>query len=189
MEALFKYIQQFGRLTKEDEQVLQSVTTETTIAKGDYFVEAGRICARLGFVEDGIFRSCYYNKMGEDFTRYFVYEGRFIGDMNGFIDRIPATEYIEAVTDARILTISRDDFALLEEKIENWSTLFARLNASVLENKMKAASNMLVQDGQTRYLHFLDHYPGLANRIPQSMLASYLGVTPSSLSRIRRNIG
>ncbi|MEH6305927.1 Crp/Fnr family transcriptional regulator [Olivibacter sp. CPCC 100613] len=188
MEELLAYLMQFEGLTNKGQQLVGRIVKETAVKKGAYFVEPGKICSSLGFVREGIFRSCYYNKFGDDFTRYFVYEGRFIGDIGGFIDQVASTEYIEAVTDARIYLLKREDFELLEHELPNWSTIFVKLNATVLENKMKAASNMLVQDAQTRYLHFLNHYPGLANRIPQSMLASYLGITPSSLSRIRRKI-
>lgn len=188
MKELLAYLDQFGRLTHKGERLFKEFVKEVSIHKGAYFVEAGKICSSLGFVQEGIFRSCYYNKFGDDFTRYFVYEGRLIGDINGFINRVASTEYIEAITDARIYLLNREDIELLDHELPNWSTIFVKLNAAVLENKMKTASNMLVQDGQTRYLNFLNHYPGLSNRIPQSMLASYLGITPSSLSRIRRNI-
>ncbi len=66
--------------------------------------------------------------------------------------------------------------------------MFAKITSYVLESKLKFTSNMLVQDAQQRYLTFLDHYPKLANRVPLHMLASYLGITPSSLSRIRKHI-
>lgn len=188
MEQLIAYVEQFGQLTVAQKSLVLAGVEEQTIPKGNYFVESGKICASIGFVYDGIFRSCYYNKQGDSFTRYFIYEGRFVGDINGFLDRTPSSEYIEAITDAKLWVISREYFALLESQIPAWAQLLARLNSSILENKMRAVSNMLTQDAQTRYLNFLEHYPGLANRVPQSMLASYLGITPSSLSRIRKNI-
>lgn len=188
MEQLISYLTKFGDLTLEDKAALSVYVNEVHLAKGDYFVESGRICADLGFVLDGVCRSCYYSKSGDDFTRYFIYEGRFIGDVNGYLDQVASLEYIEAVTDCSILILSRNDFAILEKTIANWTSIFTKLNAQVLENKMKMASNMLVQDAHTRYLNFLAHYPGLGNRVPQAMLASYLGITPSSLSRIRRHV-
>lgn len=188
MEQLVLYLEQFGKLTNADRVALAAYVKTVHLSKGDYFVESGKVCAMLGFVEEGICRSCYYSKSGDDYTRYFIYEGRFIGDINGFLDQVPSLEYIEAVSDCSILVLSRADFASLGQTIANWSTIFTKLNSYVLENKLKMASNMLAQDAPTRYLNFLEHYPGLCNRVPQSMLASYLGITPSSLSRIRRNI-
>ncbi|PQA92358.1 cyclic nucleotide-binding protein [Chryseobacterium shigense] len=188
MEELFKYIRKFGILNKEEELLIAQGLQEITILKGEAFIEAGKVSRKIAFVKEGVFRSLYYNKQGDDFTRYFIYEGRFIGDFYGFADQIPALEYIEAVTDGVLLAIDLDYFKKLEKEIAVWPVLFARLHAFVAENKLKVASTMLNLDAKSRYIHFLDHYPGLANRVPQSMLASYLGITPSSLSRIRRNI-
>jgi len=188
MEELFSYIKKFGLLNESDQLLIAAGIQEIKIRKGETFVEAGKPSQRIAFVKDGVFRSLYYNKQGDDFTRYFIYEGRFIGDFQGFTDQLPAHEDIEAITDAVLLVIDLKHFKVLEEKISVWPVLFARIPAFVAENKLKVASIMLNQDAKARYIHFLNHYPGLANRVPQSMLASYLGVTPSSLSRIRRNI-
>ncbi len=188
MEELFNYIRKFGILNAQDELLIAKGIQEITVQKGDPFIEAGKVSQRIAFVKEGVFRSLYYNRQGDDFTRYFIYEGRFIGDFQGFTDQLPAHEYIEAITDAVLLVIDLNTFKILEEKITIWPVLFARIHGFVAENKLKVASIMLNQDAKSRYIHFLNHYPGLANRVPQSMLASYLGITPSSLSRIRRNI-
>lgn len=188
MEELFNYIKKFGSLNPQDELLIADGIQQVTVKKGEPFVEAGKVSQRIAFVKKGVFRSLYYNKQGDDFTRYFIYEGRFIGDFQGFTDQLPAHEDIEAITDAVLLVMDLQYFKILEQKIAVWPVLFARIHAFVVENKLKVASIMLNQDAKSRYIHFLNHYPGLANRVPQSMLASYLGVTPSSLSRIRRNI-
>jgi len=188
MEELLNYIRKFGILNEREEQLIVEGLQETVIQKGDVFVEAGKVSRKIAFVKEGVFRSLYYNKQGDDFTRFFIYEGRFIGDFHGFADQVPSNEYIEAITDAVLLEINFDHFKMLENEISAWPVLFSKLHAFVAENKLKVASTMLNLDAKSRYIHFLGHYPGLANRVPQSMLASYLGITPSSLSRIRRNI-
>lgn len=188
MEELFNYIRKFGILSAEEEQLIAEGLQEITIEKGEAFIEAGKVSRKIAFVKEGVFRSLYYNKLGDDFTRYFIYEGRFIGDFHGFADQMPSLEYIEAITDGVLLSIDLDHFKKLEKEITIWPFLFAKVHAFVAENKLKVASTMLNLDAKARYIHFLDHYPGLANRVPQSMLASYLGITPSSLSRIRRSI-
>jgi len=188
MEELFNYIRKFGVLNTSEELLIAEGLQKITVQKGDAFIEAGKVSRKIAFVKEGVFRSLYYNKQGDDFTRYFIYEGRFIGDFHGFTDQTPSLEYIEAVTDGILLTIDLDHFKQLEKEIVMWPVLFAKIHAFVAENKLKVASTMINLDANSRYIHFLNHYPGLANRVPQSMLASYLGITPSSLSRIRRNI-
>lgn len=188
MEDLFGYIKKFGILNEKEQNLIADGIREIKIEKGEIFVEAGKISQKIAFVHEGVFRSLYYNKQGDDFTRYFIYEGRFIGDFHGFADQIPSNEDIEAITDGVLLTIDFDYFKILEHKIAVWPVLIAKLHAFVAENKLKVVSTMLNLDAKSRYLHFLNHYPGLANRVPQAMLASYLGITPSSFSRIRKNI-
>lgn len=188
MEELFNYIRKFGMLSDEEEDLIAGGIKEIAIQKGDVFVEAGNISQKIAFVKEGVFRSLYYNKQGDDFTRYFIYEGRFIGDFQSFVNQTPSNEYIEAITDGVLWVIDFDHFKIIETEIAIWPVLIAKLHAFVAENKLKVASTMLNLDAKSRYLHFLSHYPGLANRVPQAMLASYLGITPSSFSRIRKNI-
>jgi CRP-like cAMP-binding protein len=188
MEELIAYLLQFGHLDSQQRELIQAKANRKNIAKGAYFAEAGKISTQIGYVTDGVFRVCYYDKLGDSFTRYFVYENRFVVDMNSFRDEMPSAEYIEAIIDCQLLVFSKEDFTQLSALIPEWHDIFVKITSYVLENKLKVTSNMLVQDAQKRYLNFLDHYPGLANRVPLNMLASYLGITPSSLSRIRKNI-
>ena len=102
MEELFTYIKKFGTLNPQDELLIAEGIQEITVKKGEPFVEAGKVSQRIAFVKEGVFRSLYYNKQGDDFTRYFIYEGRFIGDFQGFTDQLPAHEDIEAITDFAI---------------------------------------------------------------------------------------
>ncbi|SMG30105.1 Crp/Fnr family transcriptional regulator [Sphingobacterium psychroaquaticum] len=187
MKELIAYIGKFGTMDSEEKASIQEAFKCIYIRKGDYFAENGRISDKIAFVEDGVFRSVYYNKKGDDFTNYFIYEGRFIGDLHSFQGQLPASDYIEAVTDATIWSIDAAGFALLEKEVSVWPVLISKLYAFVSESKLKTASLMKNLEAKERYALFLKHYPGLANRVPLSMLASYLGITSSSLSRIRRN--
>ncbi|GAA4443226.1 Crp/Fnr family transcriptional regulator [Ravibacter arvi] len=188
MEELLNYLKKFGNVSETEEQAIAASFKNTIIPKGEYFTEAGKTSNSIAFVRSGVFRTLYYNKSGDDFTRYFIYEGRFIGDLQAFTEQTPATEYTEAITDSEVWSISFSGFAALEKKVTVWPRLLAKLHGFSIESKLKTASMMLNLDAKARYLHFLQHYPGLANRVPQAMLASYLGVTPSSLSRIRKSI-
>lgn len=188
MEELITYLLQFGDLDTVQRALIQEKARWKTVGKGAYFAEAGKVSTQIGYVTEGVFRVCYYDKTGDSFTRYFVYENRFVVDMNSFRDETPSAEYIEAITDCRVLVFSKADFMQLSAQIPGWDDIFVKITSYVLENKLKFTGNMLVQDAQQRYLNFLAHYPGLANRVPLNMLASYLGITPSSLSRIRKNI-
>ncbi|WP_398453559.1 Crp/Fnr family transcriptional regulator [Sphingobacterium thalpophilum] len=187
MEQLLEYIRKFGSLDGREESLIRGAFKKKTISKSAYFVTNGKVTNSIAFVEDGVFRSLYYNHKGDDFTRYFIYEGRFIGDLQSFLDRTPSSDYIEALTDATIWHLDIQEFRLLEKEIKIWPLLISKLYAFVIESKLKTANTMMNLDAKERYLLFLKLYPGLANRVPLAMLASYLGITASSLSRIRRN--
>src|ERR1700750_2738282 len=77
MDELFNYIRKFGILNAEEELLIAEGLQEITIEKGEAFIEAGKVSRKIAFVKEGVFRSLYYNKLGDDFTRYFIYEGRF----------------------------------------------------------------------------------------------------------------
>ncbi|MFD2556136.1 Crp/Fnr family transcriptional regulator [Sphingobacterium tabacisoli] len=188
MKELIAFVEKFGTLNEQEKDIIGNLFKHTQVTKGEYFVECGNISKRIAFVEDGVFRSVYYNKKGDDFTRYFIYEGRFIGDLYNFQQQAPSDDCIEAVTDASIWYIDWENFATLEKQVSIWPLLISKLYAFVAESKLKMASTMKNLDASERYELFLRHYPGLANRVPLSMLASYLGITASSLSRIRRTI-
>lgn len=187
MKELISYVEKFGHLQPREKQLITATFQSIQVEKGDYFVEGGKVSNRIAFVEEGVFRSVFYNKKGDDFTRYFTYEGRFIGDLSNFQLQAPSADFVEAITSARIWYINYEGFSLLEHEIAVWPLLISKLQAFVAESKLKMASSMKNMDAKERYMLFLQHYPGLANRVPLSMLASYLGITSSSLSRIRRS--
>lgn len=186
MTELIAYVEKFGKLNPREQELIQNTFQEAEIEKGAYFVEGGKVSHRIAFVVEGVFRSVFYNKKGDDFTRYFTYEGRFIGDLHNFQLQAPSQDFVEALTHARVWYISYEGFSLLEREIAVWPLLISKLQAFVAESKLKMASSMKNLEAKERYALFLQHYPGLANRVPLSMLASYLGITSSSLSRIRR---
>lgn len=187
MEELIAYIKKYGSIGREEELLIRDLFRKIDIPKGQYFVESGKISSKIAFVESGVFRAVYYNRNGDDFTRYFIYEGRFIGDLSSFVSQTPSAGYIETITDASVWYIDYENFRVLEQQISIWPLLMTKLYAFVAESKLKLANIMINLDATERYTLFINHYPGLANRVPMAMIASYLGITPSSLSRIRKN--
>jgi len=188
MEELINKLLQFGNLNQQQIELIKKHASEVQVKKGEYFSEAGKISTRVGFLTEGVFRICFYGKKGEDFTRYFIVENLFVVDLDSFYNEIPSSVYVEAVTDCTLMVFAKADFHLLANTIIGWNEIFAKIATNALSFKARASSVMLTQDASERYLAFLEQYPGLANKIPLSALASYLGITQSSLSRIRKNI-
>ena len=188
MDNLINYLLRFGNLNQQQIELIKHKAEEVSLPKEAYFSEAGHLAKQVAFVSEGILRVCYYSNKGDEITRYFIDEDNFAVDLNSYNYHIPSSEYIQAVTDCRLLVFSREDMAELSATIINWDAILSKITAKGLLDKVNRISPMLAEDAKTRYLHFLTKFPRLANRIPLSALASYLGITQSSLSRIRRNI-
>jgi len=188
MEALIKYLLQFGNLNTTQIDLIKSKVVFKEIKKDGYFQEAGKIPREIIFLTEGIMRICYYNNKGDEITKYFMEENHFLADINSYNQEIPSTEYIQAVTDCSYFVLSKNAMRELSMTIIEWDNIIAKITSKGLADKVNKISPMMSEDAKERYLSFLEKFPNLANRIPLSYLASYLGITQSSLSRIRRNI-
>lgn len=109
-------------------------------------------------------------------------------DLESFDNEIPSIAYVQAMTDCRIVVFSKKDWQELLNTIVGWDVIVRKIISKALLQKVDRISSIISQDAKTSYLTFLEKYPNLANRISLSYLASYLGITQSSLSRIRKNI-
>ena len=188
MEEMINYLLRFGQITQQQIDLAKSKTQVIHIKQGEYFAQANKVAQHVGFLTEGVIRVCYYGNKGEEYTRCFVLENRFVVDSVSFYNDTPSSEYVEAVTDCTLLIFSKQVFNELSNTISNWNDIFTRILTDALMKKVQASNTMLNQDATTRYLTFLELFPNIANRAPLSMLASYLGITQSSLSRIRKNI-
>lgn len=188
MEELIEYILKFGSLNQQQIELISSKTAELELRKDEYYLEAGKIARQFGFILDGVARVCYYNNKGEEITKYFIEEKNILVDLNSFDNEIPSTAYVQAVTDCRVIVFSKKDWQELLNTIVGWDNIVHKITSKALLQKVERISPLVAQDATTRYVKFMEIYPTVANRIPLSYIASYLGVTQSSLSRIRKNI-
>ncbi|MDN3596868.1 Crp/Fnr family transcriptional regulator [Zunongwangia endophytica] len=185
MEKLIEYILQFGNLNRQQIELIAKNATETTLPKDEYFAEAGKPFNEVAFVNEGVLRICYYNNKGEEITKYFLEENHFVA--NPYPNET-FTEYLQAATDCKLIVFSTSQWKELSNTILDWDKIMNKIFHNAIMKKMDRRSSLVAEDATTRYLSFLEKFPSLANRIPLSYIASYLGITQSSLSRIRKNI-
>ena len=188
MEALINYLLQYGHLNQQQINLVKSKGTLKESKKDEYYAEAGKIPREVAFLTEGILRICYYNKQGEEITKYFVDENNFVVDINSYNQNIPSSEYAHAITDCTFIALSKEAMQELSLTIIGWDDIINKIIAKALIEKVNKISSMMAEDATERYLNFFQKFPNLAHRIPLSYLASYLGITQSSLSRIRKNI-
>ncbi|GGI27905.1 Crp/Fnr family transcriptional regulator [Pedobacter mendelii] len=118
----------------------------------------------------------------------FIEENNLIVDLNSFDNEIPSSSYVEAITDCKIIVFSKKDWTELSITIINWDDIVRKIISKAFLQKVERISQLLSQDAKTRYLKFLEIYPNITNRIPLAYIASYLGITQSPLSRVRKSI-
>lgn len=187
MEELIQYILKFGSLNKQQIELIVNKGKILRINKDKYFSEAGKVPKQVGFIVDGVIRGCYYNNKGEEITRCFVMENSLVCDYVNFEANNASSEYLQAVTDCSLIVFSKNDWEELSHTIVGWDNIKNKMVQLCMYQKSRKGP-VISQDATTRYLEFLENYPSIINRVPLSYIASYLGVTQQSLSRIRKNI-
>ncbi|MCG6188997.1 Crp/Fnr family transcriptional regulator [Maribellus maritimus] len=184
MKELINYLLQFGHLNNQQIDLITNKAKEIELHKDEYFIEAGKSLKQVGFIVEGIFRVCYYNNKGEEITKIFIEENHLLFNPRNE----PFTEYVQATTDCKLVVISNSDWKQIGDTIVGWDSIIQKVINKSLTEKLERVSPLVSQDAATRYLEFIEKYPTLVNRIPLAYIASYLGITQQSLSRIRKNI-
>lgn len=187
MNPFIEYSLQFGLLNKQQIELIESKMTELVLQKDQYFSEAGKIPGQVGFVVEGIMRGCYYNNRGEEITRCFIPENNLAVDYVNFETNTASSEYLQAETNCELIVFSKKDWEELSQTIVGWDNIKNKMVQKCMYLKSRKGP-VISQDATTRYLEFMENYPTLVNRVPLAHIASYLGVTQQSLSRIRKNI-
>lgn len=188
MEKFIDYVLQFGNLNKQQIDLITSKATELELRKDEYYWEAGKTVKQIGFLTDGVIRVFYYNNKSEEITRYFIDENHLILSGNSIDEIYTPSEYLSAITDCKLVVFSKRDWKDISETIIGWDNILQKITAKYHTEKIARRSELVSQDATTRYLDFIEKFPTLINRVPLSFIASYLGITQSSLSRIRKNI-
>lgn len=188
MEKFINYVLQFGYLNEKQIDLIKSKGTEIEIQKDEFYWEAGNTVKQIGFLTDGVIRVFYYNNKGEEITRYFIDENHLILSGNTVDEIYTPSEYLSAITDCTLVVFTRKDWKDIMDTIIGWDDIVQKIITKHHSEKITRRSELVSQDATERYLDFIQKFPTFVNRIPLSYIASYLGVTQSSLSRIRKNI-
>jgi len=172
---------------KEQKACFLQLLKPVMVPKGVYFISAGQIPRKFAFVNEGLFRYLYIDKAGKEFTKNFITEGNFIVSYSAMVSQKPSLLYIEALEDSHILEIDYNRWMEVKKKHECWNVLLVAMLEQAFMVKEKRERDLLLLDARERYIGFLHEFPTLENRVKQHLIASYLGITPISLSRIRKN--
>lgn len=158
------------------------------ITKGSYLLQEGEICTDTFFVNKGLLRMYTIDKNGKEHILHFAPENWILVDRSSLYLNQPSDYYIDAVEDTEVLVLSPEYFEFLaEQQPEVLSKQNIMLHHHI-NSLQKRITQLLGAHAEERYLDFLKTYPNIFERVPQWMVASYLGITPESLSRVRKEL-
>jgi CRP-like cAMP-binding protein len=165
-----------------------SLGKEKQVKANDFFLRIDETPKCIAFVVSGLFRYVYINEKGDEFTKGIIAENSFISSYSAMILGKPSYFSIEAIEDSKILEISWKDFMQLLDQDIFWVKFLLKFIERGYMIKEKRERDLLLLDAETRYKNFLLEFPGMDQRIKQGIIASYLGIKPETLSRIRSKI-
>lgn len=189
MEHFFAYLKRFGNILPQDEAVVRRYAQRGNIPAGSFFLEPGQVCRKVGFITSGVFRVYVHNEEGDERTLGFPAEHKFIIDLESLQKQTATQECWEALTDVSFLYWERGDLQKMEQEICCWQAIVLPMMQHILISENQERVEMFNDDATVRYCKFLERYPDLVVRTPLRHIASYLGIAPQSLSRIRQQMG
>ncbi len=183
-----QYIIEKFDLNPSEVYLIHELVKEEHISADSFLLKPGEICEHTFFVERGLLRLYSLSENGKEHIIQFASENWLISDRDSVFFKKPSGFYIEAIEDSLLIPLNENVF----KKIEELSPNFRKKNEILLHNHIRHLNQrinlLLSASAKTRYLEFIKLYPDLQLRVPQWMVASYLGITPESLSRVRRDL-
>ena len=186
MDHLSNFIRTRVAINHEDLEVILSKFEEKTLEKGQFILKKGQIADRYFYLQSGVLRF-FYGEYEQENTSWVVFQDDFFTEISSLNPQIPTRFNIEAIEPSIIYYINRTDMELLYKQFPAWQEFGRKLWETMSVRMVNQILSFQTLSAEERYLEFMNT-PQLIQRVPVKHLASFLGITPSSLSRIRKNI-
>ncbi len=188
MKELFDYINKISPLSAETFTALQTTFQPLELAKGDFFIQSGVCAQQIGFLKSGVVRAFFLNQDGKEYTKQFFVGPCLVGAYSSLLTKQPTKIAQQALTDCVLLVAN---YKQLEKNYDNYHDL-ERLGRKIAEKyfleKEQKEIEMGLLDADKRYIIMKEKFPAIESIVPQYYVASYLGITPTQLSRIRKKL-
>lgn len=186
MTDLKNYIDSLNPISADSWNKLTNIFSEKSLSKGDFFIKEGQTANQIAFLQDGIVRAFYRNNEGVEYNKHFFISPCFIGGYASLITGTTNQINQQALTNCKILVANFSDFTALYNTYPDIERAARKLAELFFVHKEQREIEIVLLDADKRYLLFQKQFPFLEQQIPQYHIASYLGITPTQLSRIRR---
>lgn len=187
LDLIKKFYERFIPLSEENWKLLESRFKILTLNKNEFLHSEGEICKYVTFVNRGLLRA-YHKVDGKEYIEAFFCENEYLSDYSSFLTQTPGKLYIETIEECELVLLDFESVQELYERVNSFQK-FGRLMAEYLFTEVSMRSNsLLFESPEQRYIKFSKNERDLQQRVPQYMIASYLGITPEALSRIRKRL-
>jgi CRP-like cAMP-binding protein len=187
-DIIFKHLEEKVLLTDSEKEVIKTFFKPQKLKKKQFLLVEGHVCKYLAFVSKGLLKSYNVDDKGNEHINQFAPEGWWSSDMSSFFSGENAFYTIDAVEDTDLLLITNEDFEKLTLQVPIMDRYFRLLFQNSLISKERRLISSHTHSAEEKYKHILENNPDLVKRIPQNLLASFLGLTPETLSRLKKNI-
>jgi len=185
---LHTHIKRRIHISEKELALLSKFFSPKKLKRKQFLLQEGDVCKHIAFVNEGCLREYTVDHKGEEHILQFAIKDWWISDLNSFLSGTASTHNIDTLQDSEILLLEKDARERMLEtvpKMERFFRLLLEANHVVTHRRINESLSASAED---RYLKFLKTYPALVEQVPQSQIASYLGITPQSLSRIRKEL-
>lgn len=187
-KPLLDYIKKYTDLTSEEEILLLSKINIRTYLKNQYIVQQGDVCKSINFIITGCTKTFYMNTEGQEHIVMFSIEDWWTSDLGSFITQKPADFNVQCIENTQLIQFSYDNLEELYREIPKFERLFRKIVERAFVASQKRIIRNFSLDAKERYKIFKTTYPKIDQRVPQYMIASYLGITKEFLSKIKSQL-
>jgi CRP-like cAMP-binding protein len=187
-DNLINYLKQNSSFNDEEIIIICSYFQSKSLLKEEILFEEGNRFSKIVFVSEGILRSFIRKENGDEIIKNFITENEFFTEIESFEKNLPCTFNVSAITKCKIFTISKENSLELSNKIPGWEFSMRDEAIKAMNSLIRKQEFLSVGEAPDKYKYFVHKYPKLAQQIPLKYIASYLNITQSSLSRIRKDI-